>query len=345
MLRQPSSAGGGGATVTGNVFRALLDYASTLGHDPARLAAHFGLSWEALQDLSARVPVATAQRFWAELPVLLDDDDLGVHLAEFLAPQGGLLPMLVLTTASTVGEGITRAMELQRMLAEGSVWALAPSAPSRVRWVYVFDDPVAAAPRHALEFGLALMVLVARRVAHPEVRYHAVRLRHPAPRGADDHARLFGCAVSYGQPRDELEFDATLLALPVRTANPALLEHLAAHGRAMVHALPPSDALLDRVRHALRSLPPQDVPLAHVAHALRCSPRTLQRRLRDAGTSLQALLDEVRYQRAQALLGDPARGLKDIAAALGFSEPAAFHRAFVRWSGRSPGQWRAERRG
>lgn len=345
MLRHAPSTAGGGATVTANVFRALLAYASTRGHDPARLATHFGLSWEALQDLSARVPVATAQRFWAELPVMLDDDDLGLHLAEFLAPQGGLLPMLVLTTASTIGEGITRAMELQRMLAEGSVWEPAPTEPSRARWVYTFDDPVAAAPRQALEFGLALMVLVARRVAHPEVRYHAVRLRHLAPRNAAAHARLFGCEVSYGQARDELEFDAALLALPVQTANPALLEHLSAHGRAMVHALPPSDATLDRVRHALRSLPPETVPLAHVSRALRCSPRTLQRRLRDAGTSLQSLLDEVRYQRAQEMLGDPARGLKDIAATLGFSEPAAFHRAFVRWSGRSPGQWRAERRG
>jgi AraC-like DNA-binding protein len=345
MFRHPSSAGGGGATVTGNVFRALLEYASTRGHDPAHLAAHFGLSWDALQDLSARVPVATAQRLWAELPVLLDDDDLGVHLAEFLAPQGGLLPMLVLTTASTVGEGITRAMELQRMLAEGSVWTEAPTHPARVRWVYLFDDPMAAAPRHAMEFGLALMVLVARRVAHPSVRYHAVRLRHLAPRNAPAHARLFGCDVSYGHARDELEFDASLLATPVQTANPALLEHLSAHGRAMVHALPPSDAMLDRVRHALRSVPPETVPLAHVAGALRCSPRTLQRRLRDAGTSLQSLLDEVRYQRAQEMLGDLSRGLKDIAATLGFSEPAAFHRAFVRWSGRSPGQWRAERRG
>jgi AraC-like DNA-binding protein len=53
----------------------------------------------------------------------------------------------------------------------------------------------------------------------------------------------------------------------------------------------------------------------------------------------------VRYQRAQEMLGDLSRGLKDIAATLGFSEPAAFHRAFVRWSGRSPGQWRAEHRG
>lgn len=345
MLRHPPSAAGGGATVTANVFHALLEYAGTRGRDPARLATHFGLSWEALQDLSARVPVATAQRFWAELPVMLDDDDLGLHLAEFLAPQGGLLPMLVFSTAATVGDGIDRAMALQRMLAEGSVWEPAPTDPSRARWVYTFDDPVAAAPRHALEFGLALMVLVARRVAHPAVRYHAVRVRHLAPRNARAHAEIFGCDVSYGQARDELEFDAALLALPVQTANPAMLEHLSAHGRAMVHALPPSDAMLDRVRHALRSLPPETVPLAHVARALRCSPRTLQRRLRDAGTSLQSLLDEVRYRRAQEMLGDPARGLKDIAATLGFSEPAAFHRAFVRWSGRSPGQWRAERRG
>lgn len=338
--RSPSAAARG-AAVTGTVFRALLGYAGTLGHDPVALAARFGLSWEALQSLDVRVPVSTAQRLWAELPALLDDDDLGIHLAEHLAPQGELLPMLVLSTASTLGEGITRAMELQRMLAEGSEWRPVDAPPGRVRWAYAFDNPVTAAPRQAMEFGLALMILVARRVAHPDMRYRAVRVRYAAPRGAEAHARLFGCSVTYNHPRDELEFDAAARSLPLRSANPAMLEHLSAHGRALVQQLPEGDAVLDRARHALQTLPPDAAPLPHVARALRCSPRTAQRLLRDAGTTVQRLLDEVRYLRAQEMLRDPSRAVKEIAATLGYSEPAAFHRAFVRWSGRSPGQWRA----
>lgn len=328
------------ATVTANVARALFAYAAARGHDPDVLARRFGINSARLADLDARIDVHTAQRLWAELPALLDDDDLGIHLAEHLAPQGALLPGLILATASTLGEGLAQGMALQRALGEGSSWHPIEAAPGRMAYGYEFVDPVAAAPRQALEFGLALMILVARRVVAEDLCYAALRFRHPAPRGASAHAALFGCAPDYGWARDEIHLAVDDLARPVRTANPALLEHLIAHGRAQVQALPPSDALADRVRHVLRRDLAGAPTLESVAAALGQAPRTLQRRLRDEGTSVQALLDEARRARAFALLRDPAQELKAVAAALGFSEPAAFHRAFVRWTGSSPGRWR-----
>lgn len=228
------------------------------------------------------------------------------------------------------------------MLAEGSVWRTEPTGEAIVRWVYDFDDPVAAAPRHALEFGFVLLLLIARRVTQADVRYRAVRFRHAQPRGAAAHTACFGCEVVYGQVRDEIEFDASLLSVPIQTSNPALLEHLAAHGRELVRALPTGAQLVDRVRHALHTLPVGVSPLGHTARALHCSERTVQRWLGEAGTSMHTLLDEVRYLRAREMLRDRSVPVKEIAASLGFSEPAAFHRAFVRWSGRPPGRWRAE---
>lgn len=331
------------ATVTANVARALFDFAATRGHDAAALARRFGLDPARLAHLDARITVHVAQRLWAELPAILDDDDLGIHLAEHLAPQGALLPVLILSTAATLGEGLLRGMELQRVLGEGSTWRPAPAPAGRVIYAYDFVDPVAAAPRQALEFGLALMILVARRVVDEDLAYAGLRFRHGAPRNAARHAALFGCAPEYGYARDEIHLHAGDLGRPVRTANPALLEHLLAHGRTQVSALPTTDALADRARHAVRRDLARGPTLESVAASLGQSPRTLQRRLRDAGTSVQTLLDEARRARAMELVGDPAQELKAVAAALGFSEQAAFHRAFVRWTGVAPGRWRAAR--
>ncbi len=74
------------------------------------------------------------------------------------------------------------------------------------------------------------------------------------------------------------------------------------------------------------------------------SPRTLQRRLGDEGTSVHALLDEVRRGRAAALL-DADMAIGEVAYLLGYSEPSAFHRAFRRWTGVTPEAFRARTRG
>lgn len=344
MPDAPSSSPRSAATVTGNVARALFDFAATRGHDPAELARRFDLAPDALRDLDARIPVETAQRLWAELPGLLDDDDLGIHLAQHLAPQGALLPVLLLASASTLGEGIDRGMEFQRALAEGSAWRRDGDRSDRTVWVYEFADPVAAAPRHALEFGIALMVLVTRRVVHADLAPAELRFRHPPPRAPREHEALFRCALRYEQARDEIHMFTDSLALPVKTANPSLVEHLEAHGRTQLKALAPSDALADRVHRAMLDALSAPAPLAAVARALRCSPRTLQRRLREEGTTFHALLDRARYARACELLRAPEACVKRVAAELGFSEQASFHRAFVRWSGETPGRWRESAR-
>jgi AraC-like DNA-binding protein len=78
-----------------------------------------------------------------------------------------------------------------------------------------------------------------------------------------------------------------------------------------------------------------------VARALAVSGRTLNRRLADEGTSFRGLLDEVRQEFACALLQDRSLSVGDVAFFLQYSEPAAFHRAFRRWTGQAPSDFRA----
>ena len=90
-------------------------------------------------------------------------------------------------------------------------------------------------------------------------------------------------------------------------------------------------------------LPMGEVSLAAISARLRVSPRTLQRRLGDEGTSLHAEVDQARRERAAGLL-DGGAAIAEIVWLLGYSEPSAFHRAFKRWTGRTPEAWRADRR-
>jgi len=80
--------------------------------------------------------------------------------------------------------------------------------------------------------------------------------------------------------------------------------------------------------------------MAQVADALHLSPRTLQRRLGDAGTSYQQLLDQVRHHLARRLLDATDLDVGEIAFLLGFEELNSFNRAFRQWEGATPARWR-----
>jgi AraC-like DNA-binding protein len=83
--------------------------------------------------------------------------------------------------------------------------------------------------------------------------------------------------------------------------------------------------------------------LAQLARRLGMSPRTLQRKLKEANLSYTRLLDSVRREMAERYMADERLDLNDLAFLLGFSEQSAFQRAFRRWMGQSPGAWRRTR--
>jgi AraC-like DNA-binding protein len=102
------------------------------------------------------------------------------------------------------------------------------------------------------------------------------------------------------------------------------------------------DNLVQRVR-ALLTLGPGGFPaLLDVSSKLFISSRTLKRKLQEAGTSFQQLLDEQRRRAALRLLENPELGIQRIAELLGYKDPPSFTRAFQRWCGKTPSQARAD---
>ena len=94
------------------------------------------------------------------------------------------------------------------------------------------------------------------------------------------------------------------------------------------------------------TLPPGSYANIHrVADGMRMSIRTLQRYLREEGTTFRRVVARARVNAAQRLLGDPARKIVDVALDLGYSDQAHFTRAFVRWIGVTPGEFRRRSHG
>ncbi|MGH4032422.1 AraC family transcriptional regulator [Actinomycetota bacterium Odt1-20B] len=172
---------------------------------------------------------------------------------------------------------------------------------------------------------------------------HRAEFGHPPPPHKDEYELLFGCPVRFGAARTEAAFDAHWLDAPLVRDESELREMLRRAPFELLSRREYGTTVAEQVRRALvQSLrdSPRLPSLGDVAGRLAVSPATLRRRLAQESTSYQQLKDAVRRDAAIAGLAEGREPIADLAARLGFSEDTAFHRAFRRWTGTTPGAYR-----
>ena len=150
---------------------------------------------------------------------------------------------------------------------------------------------------------------------------------------------LFGSAI----PISELVMNASYLALPLRRDEAALQRMLETALTLTVLQYRKDRLLLTQVKQALAMYPQDTHSAEDLAPLLNLSPRSLHRQLKEEGTSLQVLKDEVRHERAIELLQRTRKPIKQVAESAGFQNEKSFIRAFKQWTGQTPAAFREAR--
>jgi AraC-like DNA-binding protein len=164
---------------------------------------------------------------------------------------------------------------------------------------------------------------------------------YTAPEDQRLHAQVFQCPLAFGAARTSLHFSNADLARPVITANPLLVathEQVAAR---RMQEFGQSHATQSVRQLILQALPEGEPTRDNIAAGLRISSRSLQRQLRDEGTSFHDLLDGIRRDLAERYLGNERIRLADAASLLGFSDQSSFTRAVNRWFASPPSKVRS----
>lgn len=165
--------------------------------------------------------------------------------------------------------------------------------------------------------------------------------RTGTPHRLTDTERVFNTPIRYGQPHTALHFDASWLRLPVVQDAGSLQAFLNDTPRNLLTRYRDDSCLAERIRRHLRCHLDGELPsLEQMAETLRLTPQTLRRRLRDEGRGYQSIKDSLRRDAAIALLEHTELPLQQVALRVGFSEPSTFHRAFKKWTGVAPGEYR-----
>lgn len=326
-------------TLSGNVVRALLAEATRRGLDEAELRQRFAIPDEVVRDVDSRVSAGLLVRLWSELPVLLHDDDFGLHLGEQTSETSIPLAGKLFEAYATVGDGLGKLVEFQRLMNDVHP-TLLERGPGEASISVRSKGSAIPAPRHAVEFVFAWMLLFTRRTTGVDFIPLRVGFEHGRPRDTREHARIFNCPVHFDTERAEMVVASSVLDLRQRNADPALVEILESHARTLVARLPDRASFAARVRDAVVPLLPEGAGIEAVARAMRLSERSVQRYLQQEGTSLAEVVAEVRRARAEAALRDTSVPIATLSASLGFSDQSAFHKAFARWTGMTPGAFR-----
>jgi len=235
--------------------------------------------------------------------------------------------------SGTLRDALTRASKFWAMVSRRSTLSFdeGPGAIATVRQRPVGDLPHG---RILTEYAFASLALRARAATTGEFALRAVRFGHAGEASAA-YREVFAAPVTFGAGVDELELDAAQLELRLAGADPITSAALEAKVAQLAATAARRSPFLDRVRRAVAIDLEQAASPTAIARRLGVSARTLRRHLEHEGGTLRALVDDVRRERADELLaaGTP---IKEIAFALGFSEPSAFSRAYKRWTGRAP---------
>jgi len=319
--------------------RALLDECARRGVSVDALLETVGVERSQVYNPEARLPADQSVALWGAA-LSRTGPHLALHAAEGL-PFGAYKVIDYLAAHSpTVGEGLRRIATYFSLVDPRARLEVVEGEPMAVR---LSVEGGVAPPLPAQEFTFVALVCRSRACSGVCWPLTSAEFAAPAPEEDAEHRRIFGGPVVWGAREARLVIAREAWDTPVRQADPTLLSLVEDLARRLEAELPRGEPdFLARVRAGIaEELKNREASVEGVARRLAMSTRTLQRRLESEGRTFAEVLDEVRAALARAHLRDPQLPLAEVSWLLGFSEQSAFTRAFKRWTGVTPGQWRA----
>lgn len=330
-------------TIAATSTLAMVRTAAARGIDVDALLREASLSLESLADPDTRLPAPAVLGLWNALRARSGDPGLQL-VAPTALPFGAYRVIDYLVAASTtVGEGVGRFARYFGLIADSLALVVAEDREGHELVLSTADGgPV---PPVYVDYVFAALVSRIRMRIRPALRVQRVELRQGEPAHAAVHRSVFDAPVRFGAAADLVRFTRAEWAAPTESGDAALAALLEEHARVLAERRPKeATGFTSDVRKAIAAGLPEAGAIDAVARRLNVSARTLQRRLVEGGTTFREVSEAVRARLAEGYLADPSVSIAEVTFLLGFSEESAFTRAFRRWTGESPGQWRRRRR-
>lgn len=312
------------------------------GVEPGSLLKQFGLSEAAFAQPDRTVPFELVGRFINACVHATGCPHFGLLVgqrgnASTLGATGFLMK-----NAPDVGTALEEAIRNIDLYDRGATVSL-DVTDGRAMLVYAIDQPGIAGAAQVCDGSLAIIWNIMRGLCGTEWLPVEVRFSHDRPADPAPFRRFFRAPLRFNALHNAMVFHASWLNRQIDHSDPAMHRHFLQHIEAM-RRYTRQDFGEKAYQALLLLIGTQPCSLEDLASHFSIHPRTLNRRLQEAGTSFRALYNEARHQTACQLLRDTRASIESVATLLGYSDATAFNRAFSQWEGVPPGKWRRQMR-
>jgi len=250
--------------------------------------------------------------------------------------KGQILEYLFLSSA-TFGDGLRRVISYQRLISDALHGQLSEQ-PRPCLTSYFTEHQYATS--HLAEAMVLGLIKSFQAVTDGAFKAEKIVFNHPPNTDLAEYRRIFQCEVEFNAPSFQLYFSPEILDYRSLNAEPELLNlHVKAADQHLARLQQQDFVRLVRTQIAAL-LESAEVTLERVAEQLEITPRNLRHQLNTADTSFQRLLNDHRRSLAKRLLSRTDEEISEIVYLTGFSEPSTFYRAFKRWEGTTPIEYR-----
>lgn len=318
----------------------IIDALDALELDPTPVLMGAGFSREAFSDPNGRFPAVATAGLWRGASVCAANPAFGLFASRFVRPTTFHALGYAVFASATLRDALHRLLRYSHLVSDAADLELETTkASARLKFVIRSGE---VPSDQALDAVISLIVRTCRTLTDRAFSLLRLELRRPQPPELTPYEGFYRCPVCFDAPVDALTFDATQLDQPLLTGNPELARHNDDLVRRYLAGMREA-TVLDRVRKSLAEHLTGDASPEKIAAALGMSGRSLQRRLKEQGTSFVQVLRDTRRELAVGYLRERQCSVTEIAFLLGFEDASAFARAFRTWTGVSPSEFRAQR--
>lgn len=318
----------------------------TLGTDPEPLLLEYGLDPARLAEPHARLSIPRFMRLGHAAIQLTGEPGLGLNIGRLNRFNQLGLAGVTAAQAPTVREAARTLIRFEPLYASNYRGHSSFHEDSHGAWLRFYSiSPYNAYNRFVVDSVMASWYCQLSLLAACPLHLDRVEIEYPTPAYAEQHAALFGCSVEFGAVHNQIRLNQADLSRRNPEHCPNTWREMLALCEERLEQLTRTRSLGERISRLLGPLLHGREPdLNEVAARLNLPVWTLRRKLAEEGTGYRDILNNTRRDLAMAYIRDTELAFGEIAFLLGFASAEAFQRAFKRWSGQTPGDFRRARR-
>lgn len=326
-------------SVSVTVLSQMFLYLASLKVDIDEFLHSLGVDPESVKSPDAYMPIETYLLIQDEAAQYTNDPYFGLHMGEFAEAGSWSILGYMMMNCKNLGEAFEKSARYSRIIGN-LIEARAELKFNKIKVIFFTPPHAPKMSRHCFEATFSSSVRMMRTFTGIQINPLEVTFVYPEPESLAEYERIFCCPVRFGRKENSFTIAMSIVNTPIRMANPALLEYFEKYAQDFLAEMERNNEHTRAVTKIILSrLDDEALSIEKVAREMAVSVRTLQNRLEDEGVAFSDLLKVIRQKLAQKYLRENY-SVEQITYLLGFSEPSVFRKAFKKWSGVTPREFR-----